>query len=267
MRRSGLYFRGLVSLLAAVLLGTCHAEVRNTTTLTLPPPAPPERHFDTPDGLPTPPGSFDSAKKVAMEIYQDNRMTFYCGCRFDEHKKVDASSCGYVPRKNAARGARVEWEHIVPAHAFGHFRPCWKQPLCERNGESHAGRTCCREIDAEFRKMEADLQNLVPAIGELNGDRSNFEYGEISGEPRAYGACDFEVDVAARIAEPAEALRGEIARTYLYMHEAYPGGLPLRPDERRRFEAWSRQDPPTPFERERNRRISARQGGGNWFVR
>lgn len=26
--------------------------------------------------------------------------------------------------------------------------------------------------------MEADKQNLVPAIGEINGDRSNFRYAE-----------------------------------------------------------------------------------------
>jgi deoxyribonuclease I len=262
-------FRVLLAVSALLVLGTCHAEIHRTLVIPAPAAQPDlqsARHFDTPDGLPTPPHSFESAKKAAMRIYADNRVTFYCGCRFDEHKNVDAASCGYVARKNAARGARVEWEHIVPAHAFGHFRPCWYEPRCTQNGRTHAGRTCCRQIDPDFRRMEADLQNLVPAVGELNGDRSNFEYGEIPGEARVYGACDFEVDVTERLAEPAESLRGDIARTYLYMHEAYPGGLPLRKDERKRFEAWSRKDPPTPFERTRNQRISALQGGGNWFV-
>ena len=39
--------------------------------------------------------------------------------------------------------------------------------------------------------MEADLHNLVPAIGEINGDRSNFTFEHIDGEERVYGACDF----------------------------------------------------------------------------
>ncbi len=30
--------------------------------------------------------------------------------------------------------------------------------------------------------MEADLHNLVPAVGEINGDRSNYRFGMISGE-------------------------------------------------------------------------------------
>ena len=34
---------------------------------------------------------------------------------------------------------------------------------------------------------EADLHNLVPAIGEINGDRSNFIFSEIRGEERVYG--------------------------------------------------------------------------------
>jgi len=261
--------RALLAAVAILALGGCHAETHRVLVIPAPASQPDlqaARHFNTPDGLPAPPHSFESAKKAAMTIYADNRTTFYCQCRFDERKNVDAASCGYVARKNAIRGARVEWEHIVPAHAFGYFRPCWKERLCTRHGRAHAGRTCCREIDPDFRRMEADLQNLVPAVGELNGDRSNFEFGEIPGEARIYGACDFEVDLSGRLAEPAESLRGEIARTYLYMHEAYPGGLPLRADERKRFEAWSIQDPPTPFERTRNHRISALQGGGNWFV-
>lgn len=35
--------------------------------------------------------------------------------------------------------------------------------------------------------MEADLHNLTPAVGELNGDRSNLPYGIVKGEPREYG--------------------------------------------------------------------------------
>lgn len=58
-------------------------------------------------------------------------------------------------------------EHIVPAWTFGHQRQCWK------NG----GRENCANDDPVFKAMEADLFNLYPAVGEVNGDRSNFNYG------------------------------------------------------------------------------------------
>jgi deoxyribonuclease-1 len=35
--------------------------------------------------------------------------------------------------------------------------------------------------------------NLVPSIGEINGDRSNYKFSMIGSEERQYGACDFEV--------------------------------------------------------------------------
>jgi len=44
--------------------------------------------------------------------------------------------------------------------------------------------------DPKLREMEADMMNLVPADGELNGDRSIYRFGMIPGEPRAYVACD-----------------------------------------------------------------------------
>ena len=41
--------------------------------------------------------------------------------------------------------------------------------------------------------MESDLHNLFPSIGEVNGDRSNYIFGEIPGESRVYGQCDIEI--------------------------------------------------------------------------
>lgn len=41
--------------------------------------------------------------------------------------RVDLESCGYVPRKNADRAARIEWEHIVPAWVIGHQHQCWQK--------------------------------------------------------------------------------------------------------------------------------------------
>ena len=226
------------------------------------------RAFRTPNGRPRPPSSFRRAKRRASKIYSDHLTTFYCGCRFSPVKSVDWQSCGFQPRANSVRAGRIEWEHVVPAHAFGGYRDCWHDELCirERDGQAYGGRRCCRRIDAQFRRMEADLQNLVPAIGEVNGDRSNFRFDDVTGEPRQYGKCDFEIDWHRRVAEPAPTLRGEIARAYLYMHYAYADGLRLSANQLARFERWHQSDPPTAWEKTRNRRIARVQGGGNPLV-
>ena len=224
--------------------------------------------FNTTDGLPNAPGSFSSAKKKALKVvYSGRRTTFYCGCGYTVRKQVDASKCGYTPRKANVRSRRIEWEHVVPASAFGQHRACWKRGACPK----YKTRKCCGKIDPEFRRMEADLQNLVPAVGELNADRSNYRFGNIPGEARVYGKCDFEVDRKRKIAEPPKSLRGDIARAYLYMHYAYKrkggkSGLPLTKAQIARFVKWHRADPPDYWEKLRNLVIGRIQGGGNPLV-
>jgi len=208
------------------------------------------------DDLPHSIRNFSEAKRLAAEVYIDNKETFYCGCGFDNKKRVDPTACGYEHRKNKKRGQRVEWEHVVPAHALGHSRQCWNEKICtDSKGKVYKGRRCCEKVDPVFRTMVSDLRNLVPAVGELNGDRSNYTFNMIEGEERNYGACDFEVDRTLRKVEPRPEIRGDIARTYFYMHETY--GLPLSGKQRRLFEVWDREDPISAWEAMRNARIDS----------
>jgi deoxyribonuclease-1 len=89
--------------------------------------------------------------------------------------------------------------------------------------------------------MEADLYNLVPAIGEIKGNRSNYSFAMLEGEHRVYGACDFEVDFKARKVEPAPEVRGDIARIYWYMRDTY--GLKISDKQQKLFEVWDRTNP------------------------
>jgi len=73
----------------------------------------------------------------------------------------------------------------------------------------------------KYRYMQSDMFNLYPAIGEINGLRSNYRFDMVAGEDRDFGPCDFEIE--GRVAEPPEHVRGDIARTYQYMDAAYPG--------------------------------------------
>lgn len=199
------------------------------------------------------PRTFREAKKAAWQIYADRPVDFYCGCRF-KGDRIDLASCGYIPRKQPKRAARVEWEHIVPAWVIGHQRRCWQQ----------GGRKHCTASDPLFSRAEADLYNLVPVVGEVNGDRSNFGFGMLSEKPGQYGACPFVVNFKQRTAMPGESSRGAIARTYLYMSERYR--LRLSRQDQRLYAAWNRQHPVSEWERWRNQRIACVQGNANPYV-
>lgn len=201
----------------------------------------PDAHLP-PDARPSRQIAYGStARRLLGELYAERRITFYCGCAFDADKRVDPASCGFTPGERwRNRAGRIEWEHVVPAAAMLEGRPCATDP--EREGSPRAW---CREVDPEFRAMEGDLHNLVPAIGQLNAERSNHPYGEVAGEPRRFGACDFEVE--KDVAEPAPAIRGDIARIYAYMTATY--GMRLAPELSRTLARWSFADPPTDEER------------------
>lgn len=128
--------------------------------------------------------SFEESKKELAMLYDSlgsaYQYDFYCNAPFKANKKGKytkfevVKSDLYTPRneytkkgKINQRAKRIEWEHIMPAQNFGKHLPCWKE----------GGRKACKN-DPTFAKMESDKQNLVPAIGEINGDRSNFRYAE-----------------------------------------------------------------------------------------
>jgi deoxyribonuclease-1 len=214
----------------------------------------------------SPADDFQDAKRVLLNrIYAGHRTDFYCGCPFGTDKSVNAATCGYRIRRDAQRGSRIEWEHIVPAATFGQQFACWQNArgVCGRKG----GRKCCEATDRTFRRLEADMHNLAPAVGELNGDRENFPFGEVPGEPRLYGACDFEVQNG--VAEPRAAIRGEIARAHLYLNDRLTAEIGrgfMSREEALRFQSWNVQDPPDDWECERNARIYDVQGRDNPYV-
>jgi deoxyribonuclease-1 len=199
------------------------------------------------------PKTFNAAKKIAWRIYAARPTTFYCQCHYSGNR-VDLDSCGYHPRKQLRRAQRVEWEHVVPAWVIGHQRQCWQQ----------GGRKNCARYDARFKAAEADLHNLVPSIGEVNGDRSNYALGMLSDTPTQYGSCPMVVNFKAKTAMPPQQARGAAARIYLYMAERYQ--LRLSTLDRRTYEAWNRQYPVSEWERWRNQQVGCVMGHSNPYV-
>ena len=212
--------------------------------------------------LAAPPDDFREAKAQAKaKVYFDRNRAgdLYCGCTWSWRgesggaiSSAQARNCGLDQKVLANRAQRTEWEHIMPAWHIGHQRQCWQS----------GGRENCERNDPQFAQMASDLHNLAPVVGSLNAKRSNYRWGMIQGEPRAFGRCDFEVE--DRVAEPPESARGMIARVYLYMSDRY--GLRLSRQQRQLMTAWHKTYPVTAWERERDRRIAGVMGWGNPYV-
>ena len=209
------------------------------------------------------PANFKRAKAQLKKLYPSKLapMTFYCGCSIDTRRKnwkPELNQCGYQVRKQAKRANRIEWEHIVPAWEFGHQLQCWKKV-----GKNSARKNCTK-TSKPFNLMASDLHNLVPAIGEVNGDRSNYRFSQWNGKPYQYGQCQMLVDFKGRKAQPSPTSRGAIARTYLYMNQAYH--FTLSKQQLNLFKAWNNSYPVDQSECQRDSVIAATQGNHNPFV-
>ncbi len=210
--------------------------------------------------------SFTQSKKQLQNAYKQYNfhIEFYCGVDFDPNtlkilesnthhikKNFTAESTkiaketmqGYTPRKPFTskgkanvRAKRIEFEHIMPAHRFGGKLECWQK----------GGRKACAN-DENFKKMEAEKRNLVPAIGEINGDRNNFAYAESKNVPQGqYGKCQAYTDFKNKRFYPRDEVKGIIARIYLYMARQYK--ITLTQEEQSLMESWDKAYPPTEYE-------------------
>ena len=193
--------------------------------------------------------NFTEAKKIMPKLWKQlgNPKTLYCGCPLH-------FECGYKVRKNAKRAARIEAEHMMPAWEFGHQMDCWRQ----------GGRKKCTLKSSQYQKAESDLHNLWPALGEVNGDRSNFQYSDWNAEPGMYGKCEMVVDFKSRRAQPPKEARGIVARAYLYMAARYD--VRLSDAQRKLYESWNRTYAPNADECLLNRLIERVQGNDNPLV-
>ncbi|CCQ11180.1 Endonuclease I Precursor (Endo I) [Pseudoalteromonas luteoviolacea B = ATCC 29581] len=180
--------------------------------------------------------NFSQAKRYLRANLPKNAKTFYCGCdiiRKGKKLEPDLASCGYAARnpelkngKPNPRVHRVEWEHIVSAWEFGHQLQCWQD----------GGRKNCMKQSDLFRRMEADINNLVPAIGEVNGDRSNYKFAMLPHLKPLYGQCEVKIDFKNKLVEPPKRARKQIAQAYFYMEKTY--GLSISNKQRQLFNAW-----------------------------
>ena len=178
---------------------------------------------------------YETARRIFWsELYAEGGETLYCAQDFGSDRP---------------RGLNIE-------HIF---------PMSWVTKDLHCGtRRECRRYSERFNRIEADLHNLFPSRTDLNDKRGSFPFGMVKGEPRQYGACDFEVDFKNRQIEPRPEVRGDIARAMFYMAETY--GFKIFKRQGKLLARWHREDPPDDTERRRNDRIEGLQGNRNPFI-
>ena len=208
--------------------------------------------------------SFNSAKRMLeRDVYFDHRETLYCWAAFDARKNV-TPPVGFKSDRYQGRARRIEWEHVVPAENFGRAFSEWRDghPECvDSKGKHFRGRRCAEKINVEYRYMQSDMYNLFPAIGAVNALRSNYNFVMMAGStPSAFGSCAMKIQGSK--AEPPEASRGRIARSYLYMDLTYPR-YQMGRQQRQLMEVWDRQFPVSTWECKRAERINRLQGNIN----
>ena len=210
--------------------------------------------------------SFNKAKKtLERQVYYDHWVTFYCGAAFDEKKNVILPE-GFMAPKHEKRAGKVEWEHVVPAENFGRAFPEWHEgdaQCVDKRGKAFKGRKCAEKVNREYRLMQSDMYNLYPAIGAVNALRQNYNFQMLPGEDPDFGRCGMKL--ADHRAEPPTRARGQIARTYKYMADAYAPRY--RMSRQQLMDAWDRMYPVDAWECTRAKRIEKLQGNENPFVK
>jgi deoxyribonuclease-1 len=170
------------------------------------------------------------------KLYSNGGTTLYCGLAFG-------------PDRKAHNGLDVNVEHIYAASWIAKHHGCNDRDLCRGVG---------------------DLHNLWPAIMKINSSRGNLPFGEIPKDDhrRFTEFCpDYErTGDGGGMVEPRDDVKGDVARSILYMLETY--NLPCPPGMTvKMLLTWHGQDPPDDLERWREEIIFDLQGTMNRWVR
>lgn len=210
--------------------------------------------------------SFGEAKSTLMKVYGHKNKTFYCDCPYQK-KSIKLRKCNLKLKKYKKRSSRLEWEHIVPAHAFGQSFSQWRNSatICgyrkNKKGKKKkiSSRKCARK-NKLFSAMESDIYNLVPAVGSVNALRSNFSMAQLTSS---------EMEICPGVMKskkkfmPADNKKGDVARIYLYMDQVYPGHGIISKKNTKLFQAWDKLDPVDKEECELAKRKQKYQGSVN----
>ena len=186
------------------------------------------------------PDNRSQAKNIVKMINFDYKTTRLNGCGYTYDPKtcmdktlVDTSTCSVKEKKQT-----MQWMQVVPDTFYGRDMACMNEKVCVSpyTGESYRGKLCCRQTNAEYRKMEAELFNLIPVVSAISKKHEGKPFGDIKKPKKLVG----KVKIDDNYIEPPDEVKGDIARVYLYMDQRY--SLQLTTDEKEMFLRWHNLD-------------------------
>lgn len=168
-----------------------------------------------------------------QKLYDKDYETFYCGIE----KKA---------------GRKVAVGQVYPSSWIADAVGCKNTKECKSD---------------KYRQASSDLHNLWPVLKKFNASRGDLKFGEIEGNKPRFKTpkCDFERSSGKNaVVEPRDEIKGQIARSYLYMIHWYD--LPTH-DLLPLMIKWNKKYPPTDAERKRQLWIEEYQDKVNEFIK
>lgn len=142
--------------------------------------------------------------------------------------------------------------------------------------------------DVEYTPAYSDLWNLYPSDSKANSAKSNWPLGIVGDKPTfdngvtKVGGARVSAAGVTTVFEPADEYKGDFARAYFYMATVYPDlhwvtstsfnmfreeqWPTLKPWAYEMLLEWSREDPVSDKEIERNNAVEKQQGNRNPFI-
>ncbi len=182
--------------------------------------------------------SFSASKSELIKLYSKHRILPVSGLRY----AFDPESCsvdGYVSGLTK-EPEKILWRYVVPESLMGKGMACMTQKVC-LSSFSHRyikGPICCRKISPAFKKMSADMHNIIPTVMQ-EGVENLWD--------------------AQKVVH-----KGNIARIYLYMQYQYK--LDLDANLLDQLRHWDQLEPPTAWEKNLNKKIFELQGTFNPYI-
>ncbi|GAA3909716.1 endonuclease [Litoribacillus peritrichatus] len=121
----------------------------------------------------------------------------------------------------------------------------------------------CRKSNTDYKYAASDLHNLYPVSPRVELNRRNSKYSELPNRSDQFPNLNCSYKSAFQSVEPADEIKGNIARVIFYMNKAY--NLPILGSSQMLLE-WNEQDPVDQAEIDRNNLVEKIQGTRNRFI-
>jgi len=207
---------------------------------------------------------YQAPKSVMNEIATGLLFTFVCSFSFSLHAEVtdpskiiknhfwgtlykNGGETFYCKKTFKRKGPLLSESYIYSTSWIREHLGCGTNRQCKRESE-------------EYRKIISDLHNIVPAESYFEFKRKNSIFATLD---KSVPIKECGTRKKLHLLEPADDIKGDIARTLLYMHSTYNLPLVGRLTD---LSLWNQKDPPSKAEIARDAAITEIQGNGNPFV-